>query len=190
MRAIWNKDSQSYSMKFKSKANANYNTYLTFDTGAGVTILCLNVLLNEQLFTTNNSLAIFNMLNVSRVKPRVFYSASKTKMSGFPCYMENVVLSGKNLSKFYFYLFVGLDNPNVSLLCNDFISCCAFNKKLNGDIVITDFDFKSYEENFIKDAESDVIFPISSIFNEVERVESTKDIASAFRYFIENAQRL
>lgn len=188
MNAIWNEVNLNYNIGLRLSENANNGTCLTFDTGAAATILGLNVLLNENIITSDNSQAIFNMLMISNVKPKIFYSASKTKMACFPCFLKDVYLSDYKLDVFYFYLSIGNDNPNVALLGNDFINYCAFKKSIGSDIVITDFDSTGYIKNFIALAESSYIFPVNYIFEEISRIESTKDVASAFRYLISHSK--
>ena len=186
--ANWNFLSNNYGIKLSTDSSVS-ETYITFDTGAAVTVLGCNMLFDLGITESRSELAIMRLLTISGITPRVFYSATKTEMLGYPCVIENMKLSGVVIDKFYFYLFLGGDNPDVSLLGNDFLKYCEYTKKLDSDIVITDFNNILYESNFLSETKSKRAFPVNLILDELERIESTKDLASAFRYIISHPTR-
>lgn len=190
MKVIWNDIGLNYKIDLQLVDVLGSSNMLTFDTGAGATVFGINVLINEKLSESLDSTGVFNLLTLCNVKPKIFYSATNTRMAAFPCCMNNVLLGGEKLDKLYFYLTPGTENPDVALLGNDFIRYCSMSKGIDSNIEITGFDFESYERNFIDNIDGDVIFPIHSIYEEYERIESTKNLASAFQYLVTHPKKV
>lgn len=188
IKAYWTEQYKDYKLTLGLN-NDNEVSLMTLDTGAGSTIIGSNILLKCGVNSMENNVDIMNFLNIMQVTPRIFLSATNTRMAAYPCYLENVLLSGVLFTKFYFYLFLGKENLNICLLGNDFIRFCSMSKSINSDIALTDFSFDVYEENFLKDCGSDVVLSVNRIYDELERIESTKDLASAFRYIISHPTR-
>lgn len=189
MKVIWNDMCLDYKIRLQISDNLDASSMLTFDTGAGATVFGISVLTNERISKSLDIASIFNLLTICNVRPKIFYSATNTKMVAFPCYMQDVILGGEKIDKLYFYLTTGTENPNVALLGNDFIRFCALNKDIDSHINITNFDFDKYEKNFLSGIDNGIVFPVNAIYEEYERIESTKSLASAFQYLLSHPKK-
>ena len=76
-----------------------------------------------------------------------FHSASGTPMYGVLSCAKNISLSGHLLKvPFYYYLILGIESP-LALLGDDFIGCCDFSHKVNGNIKISYIDEQNYNNS-------------------------------------------
>lgn len=110
-----------------------------FDTGAVSTIITA-----KKLGLTDQQLYVLKkQFDKMAVLPKTFHSATNGEMNGYLVKAKNVMLYSTTLKNFYYYLV--LDNHlNKALLGDDFISCCTFSHRPQGDIVISTIDMDSY----------------------------------------------
>lgn len=106
-----------------------------FDTGAVATIIT-----TKKLGLTDKQFDLLKKHFDTMVElPKSFHSATNGEMKGYLVRARNVMLYQTCLKDFYYYLVLD-NNLNKALLGDDFISCCTFNHRPQGDIVITTID--------------------------------------------------
>lgn len=135
---------------------------IKFDSGATNTVISyemltrettsfpkdISKLTNDEIDTIKANIERKNRF-IDRIKEKhqlhPFHSASGTPMLGVLSKVNNISISGHLLrAPFYYYLILDIESP-LALLGDDFISCCDFSHKVNGDIKITYIDEKYYE---------------------------------------------
>lgn len=127
-----------------------------FDTGAVATIIT-----TRKLGLTDRQLDLLKKhFDRTVERPKSFHSATNGEMKGYLVKARDVMLYKTCLKDFYYYLVLD-NNLNKALLGDDFISCCTFNHRPQGDIVITTIDTASYSA-FYK-ADNAKCFDISEI---------------------------
>ena len=136
----------------------NKDCILKVDTGAQLTIISINKLVEEPLIHT--------ITNKLESKSRVLaYSASGHELRGVFCKFENVILGDTKLE----FLYVGLildGSTNKALLGLDFLQGCTFSHGAGGSMFIESVDC-SYQEKVIKDTygNCDEIYTIDEILS-------------------------
>ena len=118
---------------------------IKFDTGATKSVISIEKiagdLTNEQKTFVQEQIAAKNVISEK------LRSASGHSFNAYPAYMEDVTIGNHLFERFYYYLVVERlhQDRKIALLGDDFIDCCGFSREPHGDIIISKFDFSSYD---------------------------------------------
>ncbi len=118
---------------------------MLWDTGAGYTVVYLNLLkkiksISEHDLKELETLLSYKNRDKSRYVSKVFGSALKDKSIGILCCAHNVHVNHLCLENFYFFVLPADNNKNRGLLGADFISCCKRECNIGTDEIFTSFD--------------------------------------------------
>lgn len=183
----WNSDKYNYTSDLKLPDDMCNK--VVFNTSSKYSILSIDMIFSKEFLSIMRDINIFNYITVFGTSHKIIETDMYTRLACFPCYIEDIILETRNFNKFYFYLLIDT-SISMTLLGNDFIRHCSMSKDIDSNIEITDFDFESYERNFIDNIDGDVIFPIHSIYEEYKRIESTKNLTSAFQYLVTHPKKV
>lgn len=130
------------------KSGSETSALILFDTGASDTVISISSFLGGDI-------PIWQQWDIrDRIKakhPEVkfheFESVSGHTVLGTRVHTKNVEIDNVQISDFYYYLIFG-SLKKRALLGDDFISHCSFSHSTNGDIHVSAFDTKSYENSF------------------------------------------
>jgi hypothetical protein len=123
-------------------------------------------------------------MNLLKIQPVYFNSASNTEMKTYPLVIKNFKLGEELIDELYFYLLMNDYNPDLSVLGVDFINYCSMHKELNSDIELRMLDSINYEKKFKENAKTDKILSLNLIMDKLntsDEYETPRDIAAALR---------
>ena len=112
-----------------------------FDTGAGTTIISLDVFTGK--IADEKREKIKDFFSQKSVLAEEFRSASGDSIYGYPVYADGAVIGGVSFPSFTYYLIVE-NKRSLALIGHDFIDHCQFSHKFGDDIIIDDFDFNTF----------------------------------------------
>lgn len=131
-----------------------FNTLdMLWDTGAGNTVIYLNLLRKVKSIDKSDLNELEKLLNSNNRKKieyrsKVFSSALIERTIGILCCIYNVYVNHLHLKNFYFFVLPTNENKNRGLLGADFISCCQRYCNAGSDEIFTSFDNDLYEQKF------------------------------------------
>ena len=115
---------------------------MVFDTGAVNTVISLKTFTNRAV----DRKKLKEILS-RKTASKAFRSVSGHQLKGYLVCADGVKLSGFDIGRFYYYLILDAEE-SVSLLGNDFISCCHFSHDEKSDIIIRGFNRELYESEY------------------------------------------
>ena len=164
-----NYDGRSYNVKVRG---IHANPLLAkFDTGAVATTISLSSLCTDYDSQVDNCL--LQHAKKRGLKPVHFTAANGTDVKCYRAYAKNVRVGNIIIPEFHYYVPVGVKRKSF-LLGNDFISCCGFSHKCQGNILINSFNAEEYASSF---AHGDYLTDedITEIFEMVEAEEAATE---------------
>ena len=146
IKVRYHSDAMCYTLTINDLGIGDVSRFpIKFDTGATSTVIGIYTLFNR--ISPNNIQKLKDGFEKAGIQPRDFSSATGHQLLGYPCKVHGVDVSGHILEDFYFHLVLDTKRK-LSLLGNDFISCCNFKHEIDSNILIEDYDLKSYSEKF------------------------------------------
>lgn len=115
------------------------------DTGAVATTISLSSLCAG--YDSQVESSILQYIERRGLKPVHFTAANGTDVKCYRAYAKDVRVGNIIVPEFHYYVSVGIARKSF-LLGNDFISCCSFSHKCQGNILINSFNIEEYARNF------------------------------------------
>ena len=118
---------------------------IKFDTGATKSVISIEKITGD--LTNKQKVFIRDYIADRNVKSEKLKSASGHLFNAYPAYTKDVTIGNHLFERFYYYLVVESlhQGRKIALLGDDFIDCCGFSREPHGDIIISKFDFSSYD---------------------------------------------
>lgn len=133
------RDQSSYLVDVKF---AGYALDIKIDTGAVDTVISFGAVEDDISPPDFETFKNYCENHYSSVRKR-FTSASGGSFYGYPISVKDAKIGGVELPVFVFYLVLE-NRRDIALLGFDFIDRCTFSHKVEGDLILTEFDEDSY----------------------------------------------
>lgn len=164
IKVKYNRDLSIYTLRLDNFSLGDTDTvFLKFDTGAVNTVIGVRVLF--EYLSKNDLSTLIKSFEASSIEKQCFKSASGNDLSGYPCVVHNIEISGEHFDNFCFYLIVN-STRRIALLGDDFISHCDFKHNKQQDIIISDFDDKTMYNKFLSHSS---VFELNELVSSIGR---------------------